>query len=121
MNRKIMAGVFIGGIVLLIACIMGVTQLFSRRQAESVEEKMFSEVESENISLANNGINELLTEVESEKQAQEIAQMYGITLKSVTDDLAVFETEEEPQDVIKRGQENGWKQLYPNTVYHAYE
>lgn len=50
MNRKIMAGVFIGGIVLLIACIMGVTQLFSRRQAESVEEKMFSEVESENIS-----------------------------------------------------------------------
>ncbi|WP_092643149.1 hypothetical protein [Acetanaerobacterium elongatum] len=62
---------------------------------------------------------ELLCLTQTKQQADEIAQLYNITLKSFDNGIAVFTTEEDLQTVIDRGKKNGWVELYKNMVYHA--
>lgn len=62
---------------------------------------------------------ELLAIVETKEQAEEIADLYGITLKSWnTTKVAVFVTSRDIYDVIAEGKEKGWPELSPNTIYH---
>lgn len=53
----------------------------------------------------------LICTAETEEQAQEIAQLYGIELIAFRNGVAVFTTEEDPWKVIRRGMEAGWPEL----------
>lgn len=59
---------------------------------------------------------QLLCRAESLEEAESLAELYGITLVSFNDGLAVFYTEEDPRDVIQRGRDNGWPELSRNVV-----
>ena len=59
---------------------------------------------------------QLLAKTETEAEAEELAELYGITLVKYRNGLARFHTEEDPRAVIRRGQENGWPELTLNRV-----
>ena len=65
--------------------------------------------------------NQLIALADSEEQAREIAEQYGITLVSYEMGVAVYHTEEDPLEVIARGQEKGYPALSPNFVQSIYE
>lgn len=70
------------------------------------------------------GDNSLMAEAETEEEAQEIAKQYGIELISFENGFALYHTEEDPFEVIARGQENGYPQLsinFTRTGYDTYE
>lgn len=63
---------------------------------------------------------ELIALAESEEEAEDIAAQYGIELISFSYGVAVFHTEEDPESVIARGEENGWPSLSLNGESSAY-
>lgn len=65
--------------------------------------------------------NSLMSEAETEEEAQEIAEQYGIELISFENGLALYHTEEDPFEVIARGQENGYPQLSMNFIRTGYD
>ena len=58
--------------------------------------------------------NPLMAIADSEEAAEEIAELYGITLVTCENGIAVYQTEEDPMQVISRGQENNYPQLSLN-------
>ncbi|MFG6337255.1 MAG: hypothetical protein K1W31_02080 [Lachnospiraceae bacterium] len=65
--------------------------------------------------------NQLMALVDTEEQAQEIAAQYGIEFVSFENGLALYHTEEDPFEVITRGQENGYPQISVNFVRSGYD
>ncbi len=63
---------------------------------------------------------ELTALVETEEEAKAIAEQYGIELVEFSYGVATFHTEEDPKDVIARGEENGWPSLSLNRKVGAY-
>ncbi len=63
---------------------------------------------------------QLLYTAESQKEAEEIAALYSIQLVSYSNNLAVYYTEENAEDVIRRGTENGWPELSLNEQVNLY-
>lgn len=61
-------------------------------------------------------MNELIGEVESEEEAEKIAKLYGIVLLEYQGNIALFRTEEDPLDVIARGEKEGYPQLWLNDI-----
>ncbi len=57
---------------------------------------------------------ELLCLADSEEEAKEIADMYGVDLVSFSYGVATFHTDDDPQDVIKYGIEQGYPVLEIN-------
>ena len=64
---------------------------------------------------------ELLCMAEDEAEAMRIAELYGIELADWNGDahIAVFHTEENPYEVIKRGKEQGFPTIEINYINHA--
>lgn len=58
--------------------------------------------------------NPLMAVVDTEEEAREIAELYGITFASYDNGVATYQTDEDPFQVITRGQENGYPQLSLN-------
>lgn len=56
----------------------------------------------------------LLAIVTSQEEAEEIASLYGITLVSVNESLAIYSTEQDILELIRLGRENGWPPVEPN-------
>ena len=65
--------------------------------------------------------NQLMALVDTEEQAQEIAAQYGIEFVSFENGLALYHTEEDPFEVITRGQDNGYPQISVNFVRSGYD
>lgn len=63
----------------------------------------------------------LMAMVETEDEAEKIAEQYGIELVSFSDGVAVYQTDEKIADVIDRGREQGYPQLYMNLERTAME
>ena len=63
---------------------------------------------------------ELVAAVSSMEEAEDIAGQYGIELLSYSLGVAVYHTEEDPYEVIKRGEDNGWPALEINAADHTY-
>jgi len=61
---------------------------------------------------------QLLCGTDTLEDAEELAELYGITLVGYKNGLARFHTEEDPRDVIRRGKDNGWPELVLNRVIH---
>lgn len=59
---------------------------------------------------------ELFMLLETEEEALEIAELYGIEFVSLEYGVATFHTEEDPASVVKRGLENGWPKLTINSM-----
>ena len=57
---------------------------------------------------------QLMATVDSQEDAQRLADLYGITLVDFRYRIAVFRTDENPRDVIRRGEEQGWPPLSLN-------
>lgn len=60
--------------------------------------------------------NPLMTDADTQKEAEDIAEQYGITLVSYENGIAIYQTEEDPYDVIARGQQNGYHELSVNFI-----
>lgn len=60
------------------------------------------------------GDAQLLGAAASREEAENLAELYGITLVKFQNGLARFHTEEDPKEVIRRGKENGWPELTLN-------
>lgn len=56
----------------------------------------------------------LIALTENEEAAREIAEQYGITFVAYQDGVATYYTDEDPNEVITRGEENGYPTLYIN-------
>lgn len=122
MKSKMLLGVGLG-IVVVVAGVAGIVKYSQHKNTQpfegTVQVREDVSVDTE-LSAGDVGLiqsSELIAEVADEQEAQEIAELYGITLVRVTEGLAVYETEESPLEVIKRGEANGWKKIYANTVY----
>lgn len=76
----------------------------------------FSEAEIDESDLAMIADDPLMAAAETEEQAQEIAEQYNIELVSFENGIAVYSTEEDPFEVIARGQKNGYPQLSINFI-----
>lgn len=60
---------------------------------------------------SENSGGQLVCMTETEEEARQIAELYGIEFLSFRYGVAVFVTEEDPRDVIRRGKEQGWPEL----------
>ena len=63
---------------------------------------------------------QLIGKADSPEEAEEIAALYGIELVNCQNGLALFRTEEDPKEVILRGEENGWPPLSLNRTLQFY-
>lgn len=81
-------------------------------------EQIVSELPLEGDYVHYDGKTELIAVPESMEEAEEIAKLYGIELKSYSGGVAVYLTEENPREVINRGKENGWPAIDFNHIYH---
>ncbi len=63
---------------------------------------------------------ELIATVESQADAEKIAELYGITLVSVEGKIAVFSTDQDLGEVIAKGVKNGWHPLSRNDILQMY-
>ena len=59
----------------------------------------------------------LICSAESEEEAKQIAEQYGIRLVEYAYGVASFHTEEDPTEVIRRGLEAGWTELSLNQIH----
>ena len=64
--------------------------------------------------------NQLLAYVDSQRQAEEIAEKCGITLESCRHGIAVFYTEEDLDSIIALAQQLRLPQLSRNYIYQLY-
>ena len=59
---------------------------------------------------------QLIASAATPEEAQEIADLYGITLVEHKRSFALYRTEEDPKAVIQRGRDNGWPELNLNYI-----
>lgn len=59
---------------------------------------------------------ELMCLVSSDKEAQEIAEKYGIEVVNVTYGVATFHTDKDPYEVIEEGKKKGYPLLEINAI-----
>jgi len=63
---------------------------------------------------------ELMSLAENREEALKIAELYGVELVSYSYGVAVYHTDENPQDVIRRGSDNGWPLIEINYSVQMY-
>ena len=62
----------------------------------------------------------LIGAAETREEAEKIAALYGITLVDFSHGAALYHTDEDPREVIRRGRENGWPELTLNYVRKSF-
>ena len=77
----------------------------------SKEVRLDNDIESDYIS------DELVGMFETETEAQEAAELYGLDLVSYENQIAVFKCDGDPKDYIEAGEANGWPPLSLNYIY----
>lgn len=87
------------------------------RNAHTIEE---SSSASENTStyVTHDGLTELICLCNSQKEAEDIAKKYDISLKVYSYGVATFETDKDPEELFKYGKKHKLPELSYNTVYH---
>ena len=102
----VIALVFVGWYVMFVHFIMGPAFQFLKVQKMNIEGM-------ERVMVADNS---LMAETKTEEDAREIAEQYGIEFVSFENGIALYHTEEDPFEVIARGQENGYPRLSVNYI-----
>lgn len=78
-------------------------------------------LDSESMDQVNIAENSLMSAAETEEEAREIAEQYGIEFVSFENGFALYHTEEDPFEVIARGEENGYPPLSVNFTRIGYD
>lgn len=107
----VIALVFVGWYVMFVHFGMGPAFPFLKVQKMNLEGM-------ERVMIADNS---LMSEAETEEDARAIAEQYGIDFISFENGIALYHTEEDPFEVIARGQENGYPQLSVNFIRTGYD
>jgi flagellar basal body-associated protein FliL len=116
MRKKIMK-IVIAVVILILLVLVGWYVLFSRFGIGPVPPFLYREtVPLEGFETIEVAEEPLMATVDSEEEAENIAQLYGITLVSYENGLALYRTDENVFDVLARGQKNGYPQLSINGV-----
>ena len=55
----------------------------------------------------------------SQEDAEKIASLYGITLIKYIDQIALYYTEKDPNELVKLGEKNGWPAISKNNPVTA--
>lgn len=73
-------------------------------------------VDDEELGMTSIAEDPLIALVDTQEEAQKIAELYGIVLVSYENGVAVYQTDEDPFDVIAGGEEHGYPQLSINFI-----
>lgn len=65
--------------------------------------------------------NQLIANAATREEAEKIAELYGITLVEYSGKVAVYDTKQSPQELIKLGEERGYPPLSINYSYSLWE
>lgn len=91
----------------------------SNKESVEVGSEPSPSVSADTISVSDTSTGEeLMCLCDTEEEAQKIAEMYGIELVSQYYGVATFHTDEDPKEVIKRGEELGYPELSLNNVVY---
>jgi len=101
-------------VLLLSACLMGCAG--KERKSDGLSYSQSNPGAGVSIEIAEG--KELLCLAETRQEAEKTAEVYAIELVEFRNGVAVFHTEENPQEVIDRGIKNGWQELSLNTIQH---
>lgn len=104
-------------VVVAAAGVAGFRYYMDHKEYEMVKAEKWEEISRD----GQNGETELTALADSQEEADEIAQLYGIELKSYSYGVAVFTTEEDPQELMQLGQEKGYPRLEYNYTAHLEE
>lgn len=72
----------------------------------------------EKLYVEHDGMTELVGLCNTEADAEDIAQEYGISLKNFSYGVATFETDRDPQEIFDYGKKHKLPELSLNTIYH---
>lgn len=64
------------------------------------------------------GYTELIALAQTEEEANEIGELYGMECIRFSNGVAVYITQEDPLEVINRGKENGWPTVSLNQIHN---
>lgn len=67
-----------------------------------------------------NGVTEVIALTDSEEEANRIAQLYQIELKSFGQGVAVYTTDKNVADLIQMGKDNNYPEIALNNQYQLY-
>lgn len=92
-----------------------------------IGKNLIQQITTPTYSLTHGGMNKnviemsnsytMIAQVESEQEANEIANLYGIELLQYQNKLATFFTEKDPMELIRWGKEQGYPTLGINQEY----
>lgn len=110
----------IAGAVILAAVAAGVVgyHSYTNRELKELEYREDGPGEIQDLDRTVNGEIELVAMVESQSEADEISDLYGIELKSYSYGVAVYTTDKDPAEVIRMGEEEGYPTLEINQTYY---
>ena len=110
----------IAGVVILAAVAAGVVgyHSYTNRELKELEYREDGLGEIQDLDRTVNGEIELVAMVESQSEADEISDLYGIELKSYSYGVAVYTTDKDPAEVIRMGEEEGYPTLEINQTYY---
>lgn len=110
----------IAGVVILAAVAAGVVgyHSYTNRELKELEYREDGPVELQDLDRTVDGEIELVAMVESQSEADEISDLYGIKLKSYSYGVAVYTTDKDPAEVIRMGEEEGYPTLEINQTYY---
>lgn len=100
--------------VLCLVLLVGLCACGAKAPAPSEETFPLDSPHTETLETSPELYENLLAWVESEEEAQEIADAYGITLCSYALNIATFHTDEDPREVVRRGKAQGLPELSVN-------
>ena len=112
------------GVLLFLAAVLTGCRKSPAPEAQTVPAGMTSQETSAPPQTAPDTVRadgQLIASAQTREEAQAIAAQYGIVLVDWGYGVAKFYTDEDPGQVIRRGQENGWPELYLNRTVQAFE
>lgn len=115
--KKMIAAVAAVVVVAAAAGAVGFRYYMDHKEYEMVKAEKWEEISRD----GQNGETELTALADSQEEADEIAELYGIELKSYSYGVAVFTTEEDPQKLMQLGEEEGYPELQYNYTFHLDE
>ncbi|MGN0306598.1 MAG: hypothetical protein ACI4DN_00125 [Lachnospiraceae bacterium] len=109
--KKVVIGIIVA-IIVVAVIIVGVVVYRRSRIEKLIEERgINTQIETEEM------VTTLIANVETNEEAEEIAELYGIILISFEDKVAIYETEKDPQELIRMGEEKGYPAIGINNSF----
>lgn len=110
--KKEVIGIVVA-IIIVAVIIVGVVVYRRSRTVDLSDEQALEELQIEKIDMGNS----LVAMAETLEEAENIADLYGITLVSYENKVAVYTTDKELQELIRLGEEKGYPAIGINNSH----